>query len=163
MMEPVTKVAVIGSGAAGLITAHVLKQDGFDVQVLTRDKTPGGVWSEERVYEGLTINKYVADTLVERESFDMSFSVHGEFRFSPLSMPPPAECAKTGGRLTGQDMRQYMQTFADLFLNGDIRYETTVNQISQIDDIWHISVNTGEVLTFSKVVLCTGASNSMFM
>ncbi|KAH8977440.1 hypothetical protein EDB86DRAFT_2837858 [Lactarius hatsudake] len=42
-------VAVIGSGLAGLITAHTLLQDGFaNVEILTRDKSVGGVWSEER-------------------------------------------------------------------------------------------------------------------
>ena len=51
-------VAVIGSGLAGLITAHVLLQDGFvNVELLTRDKSVGGVWSEERVYPGLSINR----------------------------------------------------------------------------------------------------------
>ncbi len=55
LQEP---VAVIGSGLAGLITAHTLLQDGFaNVEVLTRDKSVGGVWSEERVYPGLHINR----------------------------------------------------------------------------------------------------------
>lgn len=57
LLEP---VGVIGSGIAGLITAHVLLQDGFrTVEVLTRDRSVGGVWSEERVYSGLKINRSV--------------------------------------------------------------------------------------------------------
>ena len=52
-------VAVIGSGLAGLITAHILLQDGFvNVELLTRDKSVGGVWSKERVYPGLHINRF---------------------------------------------------------------------------------------------------------
>jgi cation diffusion facilitator CzcD-associated flavoprotein CzcO len=54
-----TAVGIIGAGAAGLITAHVLLQDGFDVQVITRDMSAGGVWAKTRVYPGLNINKYV--------------------------------------------------------------------------------------------------------
>jgi cation diffusion facilitator CzcD-associated flavoprotein CzcO len=51
-------VAIVGSGAAGLITAYTLLQDGFShVQILTRDSTAGGVWATERVYPGLQINK----------------------------------------------------------------------------------------------------------
>jgi dimethylaniline monooxygenase (N-oxide forming) len=51
-------IAVIGSGIAGLITAHILLQDGFvNVELLTRDKSVGGVWSKERVYPGLHINR----------------------------------------------------------------------------------------------------------
>jgi phytoene dehydrogenase-like protein len=35
-------VGVIGAGAAGLVTAHTLLRDGFDVTLLTRDRSPGG-------------------------------------------------------------------------------------------------------------------------
>jgi dimethylaniline monooxygenase (N-oxide forming) len=50
-------VAVIGSGTAGLITAHTLLKDGFNVQLISRDHTPGGVWAEEHIYPGLRLNK----------------------------------------------------------------------------------------------------------
>ena len=56
-MSSGVSVGIIGSGPAGLITAHVLAQDGFDVTILTRDKEPGGVWTKERIYPGLTLNK----------------------------------------------------------------------------------------------------------
>lgn len=53
-------ICIIGSGAAGLITAHTLLRDGFtNVDVITRDSSAGGVWAAERVYPGLVINKYV--------------------------------------------------------------------------------------------------------
>ena len=52
------RICVIGAGAAGLISAHTLIQDGFrNVEVLSRDSSTGGVWAAERVYPGLTINK----------------------------------------------------------------------------------------------------------
>lgn len=52
-------IGIIGAGAAGLITAQTLLRDGFkNVQLLTRDKSVGGVWAAERVYPGLLINKY---------------------------------------------------------------------------------------------------------
>jgi cation diffusion facilitator CzcD-associated flavoprotein CzcO len=50
-------IGIIGAGAAGLVTAQVLLRDGFDVQIITRDKSVGGVWAKERVYPGLNINK----------------------------------------------------------------------------------------------------------
>ncbi|WP_432835649.1 flavin-containing monooxygenase [Dactylosporangium sp. CA-092794] len=48
------RVAVIGAGVAGLVTAKTLLQAGHEVVVL--DKTPdvGGVWSATRRYPGLT-------------------------------------------------------------------------------------------------------------
>ena len=53
-------VAVIGSGVSGMITAYTLLQDGFDVKVLSLDAEPGGVWSTNRIYPGLFLNKYVS-------------------------------------------------------------------------------------------------------
>jgi dimethylaniline monooxygenase (N-oxide forming) len=51
-------VGIIGAGAAGLITGYTLLQDGFEnLQLLTRDKSPGGVWAKGRVYPGVSINK----------------------------------------------------------------------------------------------------------
>ena len=51
-------VGIIGAGAAGLITGYTLLHDGFqNVQLLTRDKSAGGVWAKERVYPGVSINK----------------------------------------------------------------------------------------------------------
>ena len=58
-------VAIIGAGAAGLITAHTLLRDGFEhVQVLTRDPSAGGVWAAKRVYPGLSINKSVLHAFI---------------------------------------------------------------------------------------------------
>ena len=51
-------ICIVGSGAAALITAHTLLRDGFKhVDVVSRDRSAGGVWSAERVYPGLVINK----------------------------------------------------------------------------------------------------------
>lgn len=147
----VQSVCIIGSGAAGLITAHTLIQDGFSkVQITTRDRTPGGVWSEERVYPGLTLN-----------------NVHGEFKFSSLPMPALSP-SKNGSQLGGKDMRQYMQKFSDEYLAGKIRYETNVLNIErkkEPDPVWNVTVSNvkggePEILTFSRIVLCTGGCST---
>ncbi|QIS22204.1 FAD-dependent oxidoreductase [Nocardia terpenica] len=39
------RVVVIGAGIAGLVTAKVLRDDGFDVTVVEREATIGGVWA----------------------------------------------------------------------------------------------------------------------
>ncbi|KAJ8691469.1 hypothetical protein PTI98_011038 [Pleurotus ostreatus] len=107
----------------------------------TRQWTLGGIWAEERVYPGLTIN-----------------NVYGEFRFSPLPMP------ETVGRLTGEDMRSYMSAFANEFLNGRIRCNTEVLEIKQHDsgDRWLVEIEDTrsqirQVLRYAKIVLCTGS------
>lgn len=51
-------VGIIGAGPAGLITRYTLSRDGFqNVQLLTRDKSAGGVWAKERIYPGVSINR----------------------------------------------------------------------------------------------------------
>ncbi|KAJ7288126.1 FAD/NAD-P-binding domain-containing protein [Mycena rebaudengoi] len=140
-------VAIIGSGAAGIITAHTLLRDGFSrVQILTRDGTPGGVWAKNRVYPGLQIN-----------------NVHGEYRFSAMRMPPPAD----GGRLMGDDLSAYMQAFSDKYIKDVIRFNTEVVNIrrDEASSVWFIIVQdmqTGsrEVLEFARVVLCTGGCST---
>ncbi|KAF7316639.1 hypothetical protein HMN09_00396500 [Mycena chlorophos] len=140
-------VAVLGSGIAGLITAHVLSTDGFDVRVLTRDRTAGGQWATERIYPGLQLN-----------------TVHGEFAYSALPMPPPADASKTGGRLSATDLNPYMEKFAAQYLEGKIEYRKEIRGVSRngegkwevvVDDIeWGVS----EVRKFDKIVLCTGGT-----
>ncbi|KAG6918033.1 hypothetical protein DXG01_016885 [Tephrocybe rancida] len=142
-------IGILGAGAAGLVTAQVLLNDGFDVQLITRDSSPGGVWARGRVYPGLTIN-----------------NVHGEFRFSSLPMAPPLKAAETGGRLTGDDMCAYMETFADTFLAGKIRFRTEIISVQRSSTgAWQVTVQdtqnaAKEVLIFSHIVLCTGGCSN---
>ncbi|KAJ7067170.1 FAD/NAD-P-binding domain-containing protein [Mycena amicta] len=147
---PQTTVAVLGSGAAGLVTAHVLSQDGFDVRVFTRDRSAGGQWTKERIYPGLQLN-----------------TVHGEFSFSGLAMERPQSSNKTGGRLTGIDLNKYMEVYADEFLQGKIEYETDVLAVRRENSesgSWVVrlrDMKTGveQSRRFDKIVLCTGGTN----
>lgn len=137
-------LCIVGSGSAGLITAYTLLQDGFtDVQVLSRDAGPGGVWAQERVYEGLYIN-----------------NVHGEYCFSPLGMPPTDP---NGPNLSGFDMCAYMTRFADKFLKGRITYSSDVSRIRRgvNGEGWELDVHdktagTQRVVKCARVVLCSG-------
>ncbi|KAJ7707456.1 hypothetical protein B0H17DRAFT_1156131 [Mycena rosella] len=149
-MPPNSKsVAVLGAGATGLITAHTLSEDGFDVHVFTRDHTSGGQWAQEIIYPGLQLNK-----------------VYGEFSFSPLAMFSPPNSSTTGGRLTAHDLRKHMQEFADTLLPGKIVFETEILNVfrDKIDASWSISTrnrDTGVETTFkfAKVVLYTGGTS----
>ncbi|TFK94863.1 FAD/NAD-P-binding domain-containing protein [Polyporus arcularius HHB13444] len=141
-------VAVIGAGIAGLINAHVLLRDGFTaVQVLTRDSEPGGTWTADRTYPGLHLN-----------------NVHGEYRVSPLDMPP---IAAEDGRLSGEDIHNYVQAFATQYLKGKIQYETEVCDIRRhpSGSGWRVEVRdvktgTREERTYARVVLCTGGCST---
>ncbi|KAF8994699.1 hypothetical protein BDQ17DRAFT_1401381 [Cyathus striatus] len=140
----------LGTPRCWLITAYTLLQDGFsNVQLITRDKSVGGVWARERIYPGLTIN-----------------NVYGEFRFSSLPMPPPIN--PTGGRLSGEDMCNYMESFADAFLKDKIRLRlrTEVWSIRRggkapwIINVENLTTGLHEHLEFDKLVVCTGGCSA---
>ena len=61
MQRPRT-LAVIGAGAAGLIAAKVLVEDGFDVTVFEREFDVGGIWSGKMAYLDLH-NQQPGDTM----------------------------------------------------------------------------------------------------
>ncbi|MGH1553197.1 FAD-dependent oxidoreductase [Streptomyces sp. L7] len=48
------KIAIIGAGVAGLVTAKVLTQAGHQAHVFEKTPDVGGVWSRTRRYPGVT-------------------------------------------------------------------------------------------------------------
>ena len=94
--------------------------------------------------------------------------MHGEFRFSAKPMRAPEDSIKTGGRLSGNDVRQYLEDFAERFLKGKIRFETEVLNIRRRDHGrgWKVLVRdrrtggTEKVSYYSRIILCTGVSLS---
>jgi dimethylaniline monooxygenase (N-oxide forming) len=84
-----------------------------------------------------------------------------------MPMREPDGSAKTGGRLSGEDVRQYMEDFAERFLNGKIRFETEILNIrrGEYGRGWMVVVHdkrtgTEKVLNYSRIVLCTGVSRA---
>jgi len=51
--EPV-RIAVVGAGPSGLVTAAVLQDFGHDVTVFDKAPDIGGVWRANRSYPGVT-------------------------------------------------------------------------------------------------------------
>lgn len=165
-------IGIIGAGTAGLITAYTLLQDGFtNVELITRDRTAGGVWAAERIYPGLQINKCVvlpANAAAGVLTHPVSCSVHGEFKFSNLPMAVPENAPVTGGRLYGADLRVYMETFADKYLKDRIRFQTEVHKVRRDEATkkWFLSVEdkrdgSREELVYSRIVLCTGVRETL--
>lgn len=96
----------------------------------------------------------------------MACSVHGEYRFSALPMPQRPDFEATGGRLSGEDMRLYMEDYAFRFVKNNIRYNVEVLNIrracpSAVDAPgWVVTIGDQtsgmQDLKFDKIVLCTG-------
>ena len=83
-------------------------------------------------------------------------------------MPKPDDFVETGGRLCGEDVRQYIEGFAEHFLKGKIRFETEVLKISRGDHGrgWNVLMHdrhTGKekISYYSRIVLCTGVSSAV--
>lgn len=168
------RILIIGAGAAGLITAHTFIQDGFrHVDIVTRDPTPGGIWSSVRVYPGLIINKYFALVIgTDHILTAVVSSIQGEYRFSCLEEPPPPPTENGDIRLSGQDLQAYMEKFVELFLPDRIRYNTEVLNIRPTarggvdppqgdNHVWtvmmeDVTTKVVEIREYDKLILCTG-------
>jgi dimethylaniline monooxygenase (N-oxide forming) len=109
-METTHRVCVIGAGIAGLVTAKVLNQDGFDVTVFEREPTLGGVWATSRTYPGLRANN-------PRESY----------AFADFPYPRTADDFPTA-----EQVRAYLESYADKFgVRSLIRFSTEVVSVSR--------------------------------
>ena len=89
-----------------------------------------------------------------------SGSVHGEYRVSPLEMPP---ITAEDGRLSGEDIHDYLQAFATKFLEGKIEYGMEVRDIRRrpSGNGWHVELqdltkDQKETREYARIVLCTG-------
>lgn len=80
-------------------------------------------------------------------------------------MREPDGSVKTGGRLSGEDVQQYMEDFAERFLKGKVRFETEVLNIRRGDQDrgWNVlaydkRTGTEKLSYYSRIILCTGVS-----
>lgn len=80
-------------------------------------------------------------------------------------MPPPSKAES--GRLTGEDLSNYLESFAARFLLGKIRYRTEVLNVKRNQNgptsAWKIRIRnlndpTEADIFFDKIVLCSGVS-----
>jgi 2-polyprenyl-6-methoxyphenol hydroxylase-like FAD-dependent oxidoreductase len=129
---------VIGAGIAGLVTAKVLREDGFDVTVFEKQAEPGGVWIESRTYPGLRANN-------SRDTY--AFSDH----------PYP----KTADRFpTAPQIRDYLRSYVARFdLAPAIRASAEVTRVARAGAGFELEVSTAdksESLAFDFVAVCAG-------
>ena len=104
------RVCVIGAGIAGLVTAKVLLEDGFDVTVFEKHSEPGGVWAASRTYPGLRAND-------SRDSY----------AFSDFPYPKG-----TDDFPTAEQVRSYLTSYADRFgVSTRLRLSTEVAAVSR--------------------------------
>jgi dimethylaniline monooxygenase (N-oxide forming) len=112
VLAPGARVAVVGAGVSGLVTARVLGACGFDVTVFEKCDDVGGVWSASRSYPGIS-------TQDDRRSYT----------FSDAAMPPHVD-----EHPSGADVRTYLQEYArSNGLDDVVRLGTEVLRAELVD------------------------------
>ncbi|KFK40595.1 hypothetical protein AALP_AA2G015900 [Arabis alpina] len=159
------QVAVIGAGAAGLVTARELRREGHSVVVFDREKQVGGLW----IYSP----KADSDLL----SLDPTRSIAHSSLYESLRTNLPRECMGfrdfpfvPRGDYESRDSRRYpshrevlayLQDFAREFeIEEMVRFETEVVRVEPVNGKWKVrSKNSGgfsEDEIFDAVVVCSG-------
>jgi dimethylaniline monooxygenase (N-oxide forming) len=139
-------VGIIGAGIAGLTTAKILLEHGFDVSVFEKEATLGGVWCESRTYPGLRAN-------TAKETYSLT------------DYPYPAS---TSGYPEAEEVRQHLESYADHFgVRPCIKFNSEITSLStnEKDGESKFSMtvcsskdrNETEVYEFPFVVICSGA------
>ena len=131
-------VVVVGAGIAGLVTAKVLRDDGFEVAVLEKEPTIGGVWTVSRTYPGLRTNN-------SRDTY--AFSDHPYDQSTDL-FP------------TAEQVREYLASYVRRFrLAPLIQLSTEVIRVSRRARGFEVMVNGPHGRTSLQsdfVVVCAG-------
>jgi dimethylaniline monooxygenase (N-oxide forming) len=136
--EQARRIGVIGCGISGLVTAKVLREDGFEVVVFEKEPAIGGVWTESRTYPGLRTNN-------SRDTY--AFSDH----------PYDQSCDVFP---TAEQVRAYLASYVARFeLTPLIRSSTEVVRVSRQDDQFAVEICTATGLSTvlcDFVVVCAG-------
>ncbi len=149
------RVAIIGAGVAGLVTAKVLKQDGFEVTMFEKEPAVGGVWAPSRAYPGLSTNN-------PRETYVFSDFPHDE---------------ETGDFPTAAEVRAYLEDYVEHFgLQPHLRLETEVCAVARGESGRHgehggfeltiqalRDVAEPETVTSDFLVVCNGVHSEPFV
>jgi hypothetical protein len=130
------RVAIVGAGVAGLVTAKVLRQAGHSVVVFEKAPDVGGVWSASRRYPGLT-------TQSPKRQYSLS-----DFPM-PRSFPEWP---------TGEQVQSYLADYARYFRLDDVlRLSCEVTSAEPADGRgWSISAGDAVPERFDKLVVANG-------
>ena len=140
------KIAVIGAGLSGLVTAKTLLEYGYDVQVYEKENEIGGVWAPSRHYPGLTIQN-TRDT----------------YAFSDFRMPKHYPEFPTG-----EQMLAYLKSYADNFaLTPYINLNHEVLSAIQTESgLWKLLIRNeqkGFNVEVDFLVVCSGTFSEPFI
>ena len=137
------RVAIIGAGVAGLVTAKVLRQAGHSVVVFEKAPDVGGVWSASRRYPGLT-------TQSPKQQYSLS-----DFPM-PKSLPEWP---------TGAQVQEYLASYAQHFsLESSLRLSCEVTSAEPVaGGGWSVVAGGAAPERFDRLVVANGVFCEPFM
>ena len=110
---PAQRIGIIGAGIAGLVTAKIFLENGFDVQVFEQEPDLGGVWALSRAYPGLRAN-------TAKETYSLT------------DYPYPASAS---GYPVAQEVRAHLTSYAHHFgVYPHISFNSKVTHLAELDD-----------------------------
>ena len=154
-METIDLV-VIGSGLFGLAMAKTYHQfhPTLSLAIFDKASTIGGVWAEERLYEGLRTN-----------------NLKGTYEYLDYPMLPEQFGVREGEYMTGAVMHKYLTSYAEAFdIRDKIRLRHAVLEAEHqegVDGGWVLTVECpgGERkrVFARKMVMATGLTSEAFL
>ena len=154
--DPTQRVGIIGAGIAGLVTAKIFLENGFDAQVFEKEPDLGGVWALSRTYPELRAN-------TAKETYSLT------------DYPYPET---TSGYPVAEEVRAHLESYADHFgLYPHIRFNSEVVHLVEVDDSgrqgFSMTVRSTadddkqesreDAHEFAFVIICSGAFSTPFM
>ncbi|MGK0469655.1 MAG: cation diffusion facilitator CzcD-associated flavoprotein CzcO [Candidatus Azotimanducaceae bacterium] len=155
------KVAVIGAGAAGLVTGREFRDAGHEVRLFEQGKRLGGIWAYESSVEddllGLNPSTPIYSSIYDnlRTNLPSDLMAFIDYPFDEAGggqaewpRYPHHSCVLT-----------YLQNFARNFeLESLVSFESKVESAvpEQNGQSWRITVSSGEIAQFDAVAVCSG-------
>lgn len=133
------RIAIVGAGFAGLVTARTLKEVGHDVTVYEKAPDVGGVWSRTRLYPGVSTQ-------------------NGKDTYHLSDMPMPAKYPEWP---SGEQVQAYLESYAEKFgVMSHVRLGTEVTAARQdAGGGWTVTAKgpAGEASErFDWLIVCNG-------
>jgi dimethylaniline monooxygenase (N-oxide forming) len=138
------RVCVIGAGAAGLVTAKHLLEEGFTVEILEKRDGLGGLWyfSKDQKESGVSDKTFATSSKTFLQFSDFPMEPSMDF------FPHHADYIKY--------LKEYVQAF---HMEGLIKYGYEVLHLHKSAKGWHIKVRHGDEVyddCFDAVAVCSG-------
>jgi dimethylaniline monooxygenase (N-oxide forming) len=138
------RVAVIGAGPGGLVTARWLVSQGFEPTIFEQSQALGGQWTGLDGISGVWPTMHTNTSRILTSFSDLEHE-------SDLTFP------------SNRDILAYLHRYAETFaLTSRIRFGTRVDLLSRGDGGWLIE-HSGATETFERVVVASGRFQSPYV